>query len=88
MFIQTGFFGLALVAGLRGKHQVALRLHYFAERAMATGGGYYSEPITRKEADVIARLEAEAGPEAAASLRAEGEALTSALALQLAKADA
>jgi tetratricopeptide (TPR) repeat protein len=88
MFIQTGFFGLALVAGLRGKNQVALRLHYFAERAMATGGGYYSEPITRKEADLIARLEAEAGPEAAASLRAEGEALTPTLALQLAKADA
>jgi predicted ATPase len=88
MFVQTGFFGLALVAGLRGKNQVALRLHYFAERAMATGGGYYSEPITRKEADLIARLEAEAGPEAVASLRAEGEALTATLALQLAKSDA
>jgi predicted ATPase/DNA-binding CsgD family transcriptional regulator len=88
MFLQTGFFGLALVAGLRGKNQVALRLHYFAERAMATGGGYYLEPITRKEADVIARLEAEAGHEAAASLRAEGEALSLTMALQLAKADA
>jgi predicted ATPase len=88
MFIQTGFFGLALVAGLRGKNQVALRLHYFAERAMATDGGYYLEPITRKEADLIARLEAEAGPEAAASLRAEGEALTFTSAILLAKADA
>jgi hypothetical protein len=76
------------VAGLRGKNQVALRLHYFAERAMATDGGYYLEPITRKEADLIARLEAEAGPEAAASLRAEGEALTFTSAILLAKADA
>jgi tetratricopeptide (TPR) repeat protein len=87
-FLQIGFFGLALVAGLRGKNQVALRLHYFAERAMAAGGGYYSEPIAPKEADLLARLEAEAGPEVAASLRAEGEALTPISALQLAKADA
>ena len=88
MFIQSGFFGLALVAGLRGKNQVALRLHYFAERAMATLEGYYSEPITRKEADLIARLEAEAGPKAVAALRAEGEALTPTLAVSLAKAEA
>jgi hypothetical protein len=55
---------------------------------MATDGGYYLEPITRKEADLIARLEEEAGPEAAASLRAEGEALTFTSAILLAKADA
>jgi hypothetical protein len=88
MFIQTGLFGLALVAGLRGKNQLALRLHYFAERTMANGGGYYEEPITLMENEVMARLEAEAGPEAVANLRAEGEALTFTSALLLAKADA
>jgi tetratricopeptide (TPR) repeat protein len=88
MYVQTGLFGLALVAGLRGKNQLALRLHYCAERTMATGGGYYEEPITWMETEVIARVEAEAGPEAAASLRAEGEALTFTSAILLAKADA
>jgi hypothetical protein len=88
VFIQTGLFGLALVAGLRGKSQVALVLHYSAERTMASGGGYFVEPITRMEAEVIARLEAEVGPEAVATLRAEGEALTFTSAVLLAKAEA
>jgi predicted ATPase len=88
MFIQTGLFGLALVAGLRGKNEVALRLHYCAERTMANGGGYYVEPITRMEVEVIARLEAEAGPGAVATLRAQGEALTFTSAVLLAKAEA
>jgi predicted ATPase/DNA-binding CsgD family transcriptional regulator len=88
IFIQIGLFGLALVAALRGKNQLALRLHYCAERAMATGGGYYEEPVTWMETEVIARLEAEAGPEAVASLRAEGAALTVTSAVLLGKADA
>jgi predicted ATPase/DNA-binding CsgD family transcriptional regulator len=88
MFIHTGLFGLALVAGLRGKNQLALRLHYCAERTMATGGGYFVEPITWMETEVIARLEAEAGPEVVATLRVEGEALTLTSAVLLAKADA
>jgi tetratricopeptide (TPR) repeat protein len=88
VYLQTGLFGLALVAGLRGKNQLALRLHYCAERTMATGGGYYEEPVTRMETEVIARLEAEAGPEAVANLRAEAEALTFTSAILLAKADA
>jgi hypothetical protein len=69
-------FGLALVAGMRGKKGVAMRLHYCAERLGAEFNGSYNEPIAPKEAELLARLEAEAGPEAAAKLRAEGEALT------------
>jgi len=88
MFIHHGLFGLALVAGLRGKSQVALRLHYCAERTMVSAGGYYSEPITHMEAGVIARLQMEVGPAAAALLRAEGEALAPTSAIALAKADA
>lgn len=46
--VQDALFGLALVAGLRGKNQLALRLHYAAQRAMADGGGIYAEPISPK----------------------------------------
>jgi len=42
---------------------------------MVETNGSYNEPISPKEAELLARLEAEAGPEVAARLRAEGEAL-------------
>ena len=85
--IPICLFGLALVAGLRGKKQVALRLHYCAERLLAEFNGSYNEPITAKEAEVVARLEAEAGPEVAAILRAEGQALSAETAVRLAKTE-
>jgi hypothetical protein len=55
---------------------------------MADVGGIYAEPISPREAELIARLEAEAAPGATAALRAEGEALTAEDALLLAKAEA
>jgi hypothetical protein len=52
---------------------------------MVETGGSYNEPISPKEAELLARLEAEAGPEVAAMLRAEGEALTPEIAIRLAE---
>jgi tetratricopeptide (TPR) repeat protein len=87
-------FGLALVAGQRGKNLTALRLHYCAEQLAADlyqlrnsledAKGAYEEPIAPLEAELVARLEAELGVEAAARLRAEGEALTPEMAITLA----
>jgi tetratricopeptide (TPR) repeat protein len=85
--LPGGLFGLALVAGLRGKNQLALRLHYCAERTMAEVGGIYAEPITPRENELISRLEEEAGPDAVAILRTESEALTPEKALELARAE-
>jgi predicted ATPase/DNA-binding CsgD family transcriptional regulator len=85
--LYPSLFGLALVAGRRGKKQVALRLHYCAERLMSELNGSYNEPISPKEAELLARLEADAGPDAAAGLRAEGEALTPELAVLLAESE-
>jgi hypothetical protein len=83
--IFPSLFGLALVAGQSGKNPLALRLHYCAERVMVETNGSYNEPISPKEAELLARLEADAGPEVAASLRAEGEALTPETAIRLAE---
>ena len=86
-------FGLALVAGIRGNRQVALRLHYCAERLLAEINGSFNQPprrsrlrsaITPMEAELMARLEAESGPEVLATLRAEGEALSPEMAITLA----
>jgi predicted ATPase/DNA-binding CsgD family transcriptional regulator len=86
--LVPGFlFGLALVAGLRGKTQVALRLHYCAERLLSEIEGSYNEPITAKEAEIVARLEAETGPKGTATLRAEGERLSPAMAIDLAQTE-
>jgi predicted ATPase/DNA-binding CsgD family transcriptional regulator len=85
--ISVCLFGLTLVAGLRGKKHVALRLHYYAERLMAEVNASYDETISPKEAELVARLEAEAGPEAAAILRAEGEALSPEMAIKIAKTE-
>jgi predicted ATPase/DNA-binding CsgD family transcriptional regulator/tetratricopeptide (TPR) repeat protein len=83
-----GIFGLAIVAGLRGNSRVALRLHYCAERMMAEVNGIYEEPITPKENELLARLEADAGPDAVTILRAEAEALAPEEALELGRAEA
>jgi non-specific serine/threonine protein kinase len=85
--LPGGLFGLALVAGLRGKNHLALRLHYCAQRTMAEVGGIYAEPISPREKELISRLEEEAGPDAVAILRTESEALTPEKALELARAE-
>jgi tetratricopeptide (TPR) repeat protein len=82
------FSGLALVAGLTGKKEVSLRLHYWAERLRAEAGFQYNEPITPRLKELISRLEAEAGPDSVAILRDEADALTPERAVELAKAEA
>jgi tetratricopeptide (TPR) repeat protein len=86
--LYPSLFGLALVAGRRGKTQVALRLHYCAERLMTDLNGSYNEPISPQEAELFASLEGAAGPETVARLRAEGEALTPEMAVLLAESEA
>jgi Predicted ATPase len=80
--------GLALVAGQRGKKLIALRLHYFAEQLAVDldqlGNSLDEEPIAPREAELVARFEAELGPETSSRLRAEGEALSPAMAIMLA----
>jgi tetratricopeptide (TPR) repeat protein len=85
--LYPSLFGLALVAGRRGKTQVALRLHYCAERLMAELHGAYIEPISPQEAELFARLEASAGPDAVTRLRAEGETLAPEMAILLAESE-
>jgi tetratricopeptide (TPR) repeat protein len=85
--LRTCLTGLALVAGLRGKTQVAIRLHYCAHRLREEENGSDHDPTTAMEAELTAGLEAKAGPEAAAMLRAEGEALSPEMAVRLAKAE-
>jgi hypothetical protein len=55
---------------------------------MAESNGMYDEPITPKENELLARLEADAGPDAVTILRAEAEALAPEEALELARAEA
>jgi predicted ATPase/DNA-binding CsgD family transcriptional regulator len=76
--------GLALVAGMRGKIETALRLHHCAERLLAEVDIRYAEPLAPKLQDLVVRLQEEVGPALAARLRAEGAALTPADALLLA----
>jgi plasmid maintenance system antidote protein VapI len=54
---------------------------------MAEVSGAYDDPISPKEAEVMALLEADAGPEAAIRLRAESEALTPEMAIRLAESE-
>jgi predicted ATPase/DNA-binding CsgD family transcriptional regulator len=79
--------GLAFVAGMRGKKQTALLLHHCAEHLLAEVDIRYTEPLAPKLRDLMARLHKEVGPELAARLRVEGEALTPTDALELAAAD-
>lgn len=79
--------GLAFVAGMRGNKETALRLHHCAKHLLAEVDIRYDEPLAPSLRDLVARLQEEVGPERAARLRAEGEALTPTDALQLAATD-
>ena len=85
--LTTCLFGLALVSGLRGRYQVAIRLHHCAARRREEEDQTYDDPTSSQEAELVARLEAEAGPKAAAILRAEGEALSPEMAVELARTE-
>jgi hypothetical protein len=69
---------------MREKKEVALRLHHCAEHLLADLDIRYSEPLEPKLWDLLARLQEEVGPELAARLRADGEALSPTEALELA----
>jgi predicted ATPase/DNA-binding CsgD family transcriptional regulator len=67
-------FGLALVAGLEGDKEAALRFHFAAERLNAEFNIRYVDPIATPEADLIARLTDEVGAEVVERLRSESQA--------------
>jgi predicted ATPase/DNA-binding CsgD family transcriptional regulator len=66
-------FGLALVAGLEGDKEAALRFHFAAERLNAEFNIRYVDPIARPEADLIARMTDEVGAEVVERLRSESQ---------------
>ena len=67
-------FGLALVAGIEGDKEVALRFHFAAERLNAEFNIRYVDPIAIPEADLMARLADEVGLEVVERLRSESQA--------------
>ena len=67
-------FGLALVAGLEGDKESALRFHFAGERLNAEFNIRYVDPIARPEAELMTRLKEEVGQELAERLRSESEA--------------
>jgi predicted ATPase/DNA-binding CsgD family transcriptional regulator len=67
-------FGLALLAGLEGDKEAALRFHFAAERLNAEFNIRYVDPIATPEADLIARLTDEVGAEVVERLRSESQA--------------
>jgi tetratricopeptide (TPR) repeat protein len=67
-------FGLALVAGLEGDKEAALRFHFAAQRLNAEFNIRYVDPIAMPEADLIARLTDEVGAEVVERLRSESQA--------------
>jgi tetratricopeptide (TPR) repeat protein len=69
------FFGLAYVAGLEGDRDSAIRMHLLAERLNSELNINYYDPIAQPEADLMARLIAEAEPEEVERLRAESRQL-------------
>jgi tetratricopeptide (TPR) repeat protein len=64
-------FGLALVAGLTGNKEGALRLHFVAERLNADLNITYYDPIAAPEAELMARFTKEVGRDVVERLRLE-----------------
>ena len=80
--------GLAYTAGMRGRGAVALKLHKCGENALAQAGDTYeAEPLAPKLRQLVAQIATEIGPEQAARLQAEGDALLVAEAVELARAE-
>jgi predicted ATPase/DNA-binding CsgD family transcriptional regulator len=67
-------FGLALVAGLEGKKEAALRFHFAGERLNADLNIRYTDPIAAPEAELMTRSASEVGQEVVERLRAESQA--------------
>lgn len=80
--------GLAYAAGMRGRRALALKLHGCGEHLLAQAGdSYQAEPLEPKLKQLVRQIETEIGPEQAARLRAEGEALPLAEAVEMARAE-
>jgi tetratricopeptide (TPR) repeat protein len=86
-FAASFLEGLALIAGERGKKEVALRIHHCADHLLAEMENPYEEPLAPRLKDLVDRLRIELGPERSARLQAEGEALTLSAALEMARAE-
>jgi predicted ATPase/DNA-binding CsgD family transcriptional regulator len=67
-------FGLALVAGLEGRKEAALRFHFAGERLNADVNIRYTDPIAAPETELMTRLTNEVGQEVVERLRAESQA--------------
>jgi tetratricopeptide (TPR) repeat protein len=68
-------FGLALVTGLEGNKEAALRLHFVAERVIADLSQSYTDPIAVQEAELMSRLSSEVGMEVVERIRSQSAAL-------------
>ena len=66
-------FGLALVAGLEGDKEAALRFHFAGERLNADLNIRYVDPIAAPEAELMTRLAEEVGQEVVERLRYESQ---------------
>jgi predicted ATPase/DNA-binding CsgD family transcriptional regulator len=68
-------FGLALVTGLEGNKEAALRLHFVAERVIADLSQSYADPIAVQEMELMSRLSSEVGMEVVERIRSQSAAL-------------
>jgi predicted ATPase/DNA-binding CsgD family transcriptional regulator len=81
--IETGWnyglppclFGLALVVGLKGHKEAALRFHFVAERLNADLNIRYADPIAERESELMTRFTSELPWEVVERLRSESGAL-------------
>ena len=80
--------GLAYVAGMRKRTDLALRLHACAIQLFSgASDSFDGEPVAPKIREFIGQLEEQVGVEHAARLRKEGEALVPEIAFQLADSE-
>lgn len=79
-------YGLALVIGMAGNGEVALRFHFAGEQILADiNASTYADPVAPLESELIARLESELGQEVVERLRTESATLTPESLLALAR---
>ena len=86
--VATCLEGLAFAAGMRRRTAVALKLHGCADQLLTQASdSYVAEPLAPKVRELVGRLENQVGPQLAALLRAEGEALVIDEAIQMARSE-
>ena len=73
---------------MRRRTAVALKLHGCADQLLTQASdSYVAEPLAPKVRELVGRLENQVGPQLAALLRAEGEALVIDEAIQMARSE-